>query len=103
MCTLSVADPPETRLVGTPGSDVEEGVDTVVLRCVTDANPPAHIKWRRAGQPDVSSADEALQFRPVTRRDSGTYTCLATNDLGSSDPLTVQLDVKCKEGVYSVE
>lgn len=82
--------------MGTPGTDVEEGVDTVVLRCVTDANPQATITWRRAGHPDVSSADEALQFRPVTRRDSGTYTCQASNKYGSSDPLTVQLDVKCE-------
>lgn len=93
---VAFPDPPETRLLGTPGSDIEEGVDTVVLRCVTDANPPAAIVWRRAGKPDISSLEESLQFRPVTRRDSGTYTCEARNSVGVSDPLTVQLDVKCK-------
>ncbi|XP_054284580.1 irregular chiasm C-roughest protein-like isoform X1 [Macrosteles quadrilineatus] len=99
---LDITYPPETRLVGTPGSDVEEGVDTVVLRCVTDANPPATITWRRSDRQEVVSAEESLQFRPVTRRDSGTYTCQASNKWGSSDPLTVQLDVKYAPVVKSV-
>lgn len=99
---LDVTYPPETRLIGTPGSDIEEDVDTVVLRCVTDANPLASVVWRRAGKSDISSLEESLQFRPVTRRDSGTYTCQARNSIGVSDPLTVQLDVKYSPKIISV-
>ncbi|KAG8306262.1 hypothetical protein J6590_051606 [Homalodisca vitripennis] len=100
---LRCVNAPETRLVGTPGSDVEEGVDTVVLRCVTDANPPANILWKRAGEANqIPVADESLSFRPVTRRDSGIYTCTAQNKLGTSDPLTVQLDVKYPPVIKSV-
>lgn len=55
--------------------------------------------WRRAGRTDISSLEESLQFRPITRRDSGTYTCQARNSLGASEPITVQLDVKCKYDV----
>lgn len=91
-----VADPPEVRLVGTPTTDLEESRDNVAVRCVTDANPPAAVVWRKSGRADIVSVEESLQFRPVTRKDSGTYTCQARNALGSSEPLTVNLDVKCR-------
>jgi len=91
-----VPDPPEVRLQGAPTHDLEEGRDNVVLRCVADANPPAKIVWKRAGRSDIVSLEETLQFRPVTRRDTGTYTCQAQNTVGASEPLSVQIDVKCK-------
>ena len=68
----------------------------MVLRCVADANPPAKIVWKRAGRSDIVSLEETLQFRPVGRRDTGTYTCQAQNTVGASEPLSVQIDVKCK-------
>jgi hypothetical protein len=75
---------------------MEEGRDNVVLKCVADANPPAKIAWRRAGRNDIVSLEETLQFRPVARRDTGTYTCEAKNAVGASELLSVQIDVKCK-------
>lgn len=39
---------------------------------------------------------ETLQLRPVGRRDAGLYTCQAQNSVGTSEQLSVQLDVKCK-------
>jgi hypothetical protein len=91
-----IPDAPEVRLVGAPTIDLEENRDTVVLRCVTDANPPASVVWRRSGRTDIASLEESLQFRPVTRRDAGTYTCQARNNIGASEPITVTLDVKCE-------
>lgn len=41
-------------------------------------------------------AQETLQLRPVGRRDAGLYTCQAQNSVGSSEQLSVQLDIKCK-------
>lgn len=82
--------------MGTPPNDVEEGRDHVVLKCITDSNPPANVIWRRVGKQEISSLEESLQFRPVFRRDSGTYTCQAQNSIGSSQPISVALDVKCK-------
>lgn len=84
------------RLQGAPTQDLEEGRDNVVLRCVADANPAAKIVWKRAGRSDIVSLEETLQFRPVARRDTGTYTCEAQNIVGASEPLSVQIDVKCK-------
>jgi len=91
-----VPDPPEVRLQGAPTHDLEEGRDNVVLRCVADANPPAKIVWKRVGRSDIVSLEETLQFRPVARRDTATYTCQAQNTVGASEPLSVQIDVKCK-------
>ncbi|XP_039280051.1 irregular chiasm C-roughest protein isoform X2 [Nilaparvata lugens] len=98
---LDVTYPPEVRLIGAPVGDLEEG-QPVVLRCVTDANPPASVVWRRAGRTDIASLEESLQFRPVTRRDSATYTCQAKNTLGASEPITVYLDVKYPPQIKSV-
>lgn len=38
---------------------------------------------------------ESLELRPVGRRDAGLYTCTAQNSVGTSEPQSVQLDVKC--------
>lgn len=67
-----------------------------MLRCEADANPPASIVWRRAGRSEIASLSESLQLRPVGRRDSGLYSCQAQNSVGTSDVLSVQLDIKCK-------
>lgn len=91
-----VADPPEVRLEGVPNHDVEEGKDTVVLRCTADANPPATIIWQRLGSREISSISETLIFRPVNQRDSGTYTCQGKNAIGASQPISTTLDIKCE-------
>lgn len=35
-------------------------------------------------------------MRPVGRRDAGLYTCQAQNSVGTSEQLSVQLDIKCE-------
>uniref|UniRef100_A0A8D8Z044 Kin of IRRE-like protein 3 n=1 Tax=Cacopsylla melanoneura TaxID=428564 RepID=A0A8D8Z044_9HEMI len=99
---LDVTYSPEVRLVGTPPNDVEEGRDHVVLKCITDSNPPASVIWRRVGKQEIASLEESLQFRPVFRRDSGTYTCQAQNSIGSSQPISVALDVKYAPDIESI-
>lgn len=98
-----VVDPPEVRLDGVPNHDVEEGKDTVVLRCTADANPPASIIWQRLGSREISSISETLTFRPVNQRDSGTYTCLGKNAIGSSQPVSTTLDIKCKLSLFCTQ
>lgn len=90
------SDAPTIKLLGAPQIDLEEGKDNLVLRCEADANPPASIVWRRAGRSEIASLSESLQLRPVGRRDSGLYSCQAQNSVGTSDVLSVQLDIKCK-------
>lgn len=49
------SDPPTIRLLGAPQIDLEEGKDSLILRCEADANPPASIVWRRAGRSEIAS------------------------------------------------
>ena len=88
--------------------DLEENIDSVQLKCQVDANPPATVIWRRhggssapvhlstGGSNDIYSFQEVLEFSPVTRKDSATYSCEAKNKIGTSKTITVPIDVKCK-------
>ncbi|XP_037087686.1 uncharacterized protein LOC119108205 [Pollicipes pollicipes] len=103
---LDVQYPPEVKLLGRPERDVEESVDTVVLRCKVDANPPANVFWRfiskETGRTDTFYVD-TLELRPVTKKNSGTYECEAGNSVGKSDPLSTTLDVKYAPSIYRVQ
>ncbi|XP_058821539.1 uncharacterized protein LOC131683518 isoform X1 [Topomyia yanbarensis] len=98
---LDVKYAPTIRLLGAPQIDLEEGKDSLILRCLADANPTASIVWRRAGRSEIASLQESLQLRPVGRRDAGLYTCQAQNSVGTSDTLSVQLDVKYAPKILS--
>lgn len=52
---FSYADAPTIRVLGAPQIDIEEGKDSLVLRCEADANPPASIVWKRAGRSEIAS------------------------------------------------
>ncbi|KAG5889614.1 hypothetical protein JTB14_002004 [Gonioctena quinquepunctata] len=93
---LDVMYVPETRLVGIPTSDVEDLKDSVAIRCVATANPKASVLWRKEGQNQPVSLQELLQFSPAIRQHSGLYTCHARNKAGDSQPIRVQVDVKCE-------
>ena len=90
-----------------------EGRDSLTLNCEVDANPPATIKWFKnletENVEEVGSGEE-LVISPISRHNSGTYTCIATNIIGDSprtqrDLLSSQysrarrslvIDVQCK-------
>lgn len=52
---MKFSDAPTIRLLGAPQIDLEEGKDSLILRCEADANPPASIVWRRAGRSEIAS------------------------------------------------
>lgn len=54
-------DPPTVRLLGQPQIDLEEGKDSLVLRCEADANPPASIVWKRAGRSEIASLQVSFE------------------------------------------
>ncbi|XP_024122048.1 cell surface glycoprotein MUC18 [Oryzias melastigma] len=61
---------------GLPRGLVKEG-DTVELRCRGDGNPPPHVIFSRAQEPDkvLNSGGNVLTLSSVTRKDTGTYQC----------------------------
>lgn len=47
--------------------DLEEGKESLVLRCEADANPPANIVWRRAGRSEIASLQVCEQADSISR------------------------------------
>ncbi|KAL6443029.1 hypothetical protein ACFW04_002786 [Cataglyphis niger] len=87
---------PETRLVGVPTGQLEEGRDQLEIRCLADANPPASILWRKTKSPgvtEVASIGETLMFSPIYRNHAAVYLCEASNTEGESSPVSVQVSV----------
>ncbi|XP_021944481.1 kin of IRRE-like protein 3 isoform X3 [Folsomia candida] len=91
---LDIQYGPQIKLLGQPEGDLEENKDEVTLRCIADANPPATIVWRKAGRPDIFSFQETISLKPLLRRHSGSFSCEAKNEIGKSQPITVDIDVK---------
>ena len=64
------------------------------MDCLVDSNPLPSIVWyhgtREVGEGKILNVD------PVSRHDKGTYTCLATNDIGESMERSVDINVQCK-------
>lgn len=68
--------------------------DSVTLRCKICGQPKASVCWRGPDQSNLSSGgrytlthsetgEVTLRIAPATLDDSGTYTCIASNDVGS--------------------
>ena len=89
-------DPPYVVTESTPLSNLEEGKDSVTMRCHAESNPASKVWWEKEGVNGVFSPDREITISPVTRNTAGTYKCVAQNPLGMSEPAFVQLDVKCK-------
>ncbi|XP_031418545.2 B-cell receptor CD22-like [Clupea harengus] len=96
--TLSVRYAPRNTSISVtpPGGDILEG-SSVTLTCGSDANPLVHnFTWYR------KTGDETLQigsgqnysFARIHSKCSGHYYCLAKNDVGSDQSLSLLVDVK---------
>ncbi|XP_056009554.1 hemicentin-2-like [Ostrea edulis] len=81
---------------------IREG-DTAVIYCVvTDANPNTGItwSWTKTGNPAVSHTSQNNTIPNIQKGQRGTYQCTATNSIGTSLPVTVQVDVQYKPIVH---
>ena len=91
-----LTDPPTVKIETSSLEYLEDNKDPAILRCVSDANPPAKVLWRKEGLNGIFSPDAEINIQPVTRHTAGVYSCTAENPLGLSKPAYVELDVKCK-------
>ncbi|XP_072119675.1 B-cell receptor CD22-like isoform X5 [Mobula birostris] len=95
--TLKVKYAPQNITIqGENRSEIKEG-DEVFLSCASNSNPEATYSWYRRdkGQvQDFTSKDGILLFQSISQRDSGFYSCTATNYLGNQTSEAVEISVQ---------
>ena len=82
---------------------MREGRDSVTLTCEADSNPAPTFIWVRGNGLGEVGRGPVLSLSPASRTDIDTYTCIASNSLGSSTPQSVDVDVYCEfTQLYSI-
>lgn len=66
--------------------------DPLSLQCLAHGSHPITLEWRRVGHAGLPAGADAtragkLMIAQVKRSDSGTYKCVASNHIGSSEAL----------------
>ncbi|XP_056009548.1 B-cell receptor CD22-like [Ostrea edulis] len=75
---------------------VTEHRDAVMICSVIDANPSTGITWtwKKIGNSVILSREATYTIPRISRDQAGDYSCTATNTIGISTPVTVQVDVQ---------
>ncbi|XP_049900741.1 hemicentin-2-like [Epinephelus moara] len=76
-----------------PSAEIVEG-SSVTLTCSSDANPAATYTWCKNGNLRRLSEEPQLVFSSIQSSDSGRYYCTAQNELGTSTPRSISINVK---------
>ena len=96
---LSFLDKPDVRSSPPSPYRVREG-QTATLACtVTAANPNTGITWRwfKTDSPNNVLHNGPSYILPnIQRGRSGSYSCTASNSVGTSEAATVNVSVQCK-------
>lgn len=66
--------------------------DPLVLQCLAHGSHPIQFEWSRVGRPSLPAGSETtkvgkLMIARLRTSDSGTYKCVATNHIGTSEAL----------------
>jgi hypothetical protein len=92
--SIPYIDPPNITVSNSLLEPGREGVDSVTLTCLADANPPATYRWtRKSANAAPLTEDNVYVIDPVDRTHIDIYACVATNYLGSSQPGPVDVNV----------
>ena len=92
---ICISVPPNVTVTSSAPGPVVEDEDSVSLNCEVDSNPESEIAWRKEGNRRVLGSSPLLELGVVSRTDIGTYTCTATNPLGTSTS-SVDVITHCK-------
>lgn len=76
---------------------LEEGRGSMTLSCISEANPPGRVFWRKfeSGEETRQYLDQLI-FDSISRKESGTYVCQAENSIGLSNEEAVEVNVLCE-------
>ena len=91
-------DKPEVKFTQSNPYRLREGETATLVCTVTDANPNTYITWRwiKTDSPNsVIYNGPTYKILKIERGSSGSYNCLASNSVGTSEPVVVNLDVQC--------
>ncbi len=96
VCLLSHAAPPYTTCL--PDKVTLRPGDALLVQCLAHGSHPIQFQWSRVGRANLpagaeSTVDGKLLIAHVKLGDSGTYKCVATNHVGSSEA-TARVNVK---------
>ncbi|XP_078334163.1 neural cell adhesion molecule 1-like isoform X2 [Crassostrea virginica] len=96
---------PEVRHLSPNPNRVLEGQTATLVCTVIDANTNTSIKWTwiKANSPNTVLHNGPNYTIPnIQRERSGSYSCIASNAVGTSEPATIQVDVQYKPEVQSI-
>ncbi|XP_039503154.1 myelin-associated glycoprotein-like isoform X1 [Pimephales promelas] len=89
--TLNIMYPPRSVSVSiSPSGVIVEG-DSVTLKCISDSNPPAGIRWFKGGM--IVGSGRIFSISKIRSDDSGEYKCKSFNEHGEKYSDTVTLNV----------
>ncbi len=90
-CLVSSSAPPYATTL--TDETVARPGDALHLQCLAHGTHPITFRWTRVGGASMSpgadtTKDGLLKIAQLKVKDSGTYKCVATNHVGSSEALT---------------
>ncbi|XP_028315999.1 secreted immunoglobulin domain 4 isoform X2 [Gouania willdenowi] len=85
---MEVESPPYTTCL--PDQVKLQAGDALSIQCLAHGSHPIQLRWSRVGRANLPAGAEAtndgkLVIASVKQSDSGTYKCVATNHIGSSE------------------
>ena len=95
---MSLSDKPEVRSMTPSPYRIIEGETPTSVCAVTDANPSTNItwKWIKTDSPNmVLYNGPNYTISNIQRGRSGSYSCTASNTVGTSEAAKVIIDVLC--------
>ena len=97
---LFLLDGPESATLSPPTTTytVTEGDNIPSISCTASCRPQCTFMWTGSNVPGGTTND--LYLQNINRIQSGTFYCIATNEVGSKMSSSVVVDVRCKLILY---
>lgn len=91
-------DKPEIKPITQSPYRVSEGKPATLQCALTAANPNTSITWNwlKNDRSEVLNSMANYTISSIQRAMSGSYNCTATNSVGTSAAISIEVDVQCK-------